>query len=213
MTEKTLESDPRREGSTPGPRTSTENTITNIDTSAASLHQHPSSSVLKRANSPIPEALDSFPMSRYRLNGYETQTVARKTTNFRLTRSQRTGVVFKEGKREAMTCGMVSPVRTKMSVWNAWKAEGDVYDYAACAHPAMDQCGIMRKVQWTHPPSANANWKNETATRPGYPKHASIIYALSAWLPKRGKGRTPMYESVPESFAFKMIRRIVLFRC
>lgn len=62
---------------------------------------------------PILDARESLAMSRYRLSGYDTNTVARKTTNFRLTSSQRTGVVLNQGKTEAMTCGMVSPV-------NAW---------------------------------------------------------------------------------------------
>jgi hypothetical protein len=59
------------------------------------------------------EARESLPISLYRLNGYETNTVARKTTNFLLTSNQRTGVVLNHGKMEAMTCGIVSPVEER----------------------------------------------------------------------------------------------------
>lgn len=47
----------------------------------------------------------------------------------------------------------------------------------------------------THPPKANANWKNDTAADPAGPKQ---------WY------MTPVYESLPLSFALMTTSRIVL---
>lgn len=133
--------------------------------------------VLREVDVPILDALESFPISRYRLNGYDTNTVAKKTTNFLLTSSQSTGVVLNDGKSEAMTCGMVSPVDARKDCQyqdEPWSEA--TYMITPHAHMLLRyQCSSASKENRTYPPSANANWKKDTATRPGYPKHASMI--------------------------------------
>lgn len=105
------------------------------------------------------EALESFPISRYRLNGYDTNTVAKKTTNFRLTRSQRTGVVLNEGKSEAMTCGMVSPVNArKERQYQDERWSEATYIITPHAHMLLRcQPSPVAEEKHAYPPSANAN--------------------------------------------------------
>lgn len=112
---------------------------------------------------PMLDARESLAISRYRLRGYDTNTVARKTTNFLLTSSQRTGWVLNEGKTDAMTCGMVSPVDTwaAMSVYaRTGGRRVDLYYDSACAHSVEGRYELIyQPVRFdpTHPPRAKAN--------------------------------------------------------
>lgn len=56
------------------------------------------SQLKKKKCSPIPEALDSLEMSRCKLNGKLTPTVANRITNVRFNSRESTGTVFRKGK-------------------------------------------------------------------------------------------------------------------
>ena len=55
------------------------------------------------------EKLHTFAMSRYNESGNETLRMKRTITARRSVNNQRKGVVGREGKSAARTCGMVSP--------------------------------------------------------------------------------------------------------
>lgn len=112
-------------------------------------------------------------------------TVQSTMTNWRLVNRLRTGIVGREGNKDRMTCGRVSPmmmpnahmprfldkiVKTELSSW------------------------FGKWWEFDQPPNANANWKNETAARPLEPKQWFMI---------------SMYEWLPLSFAFITMRRMV----
>lgn len=76
-----------------------------------SLSMSTDATMMIMPTSASPDARESLWMSRYSESGYETQIVQSAITNWRFVSSERPGTLYRFGKTERMTCGMVSPAR------------------------------------------------------------------------------------------------------
>lgn len=117
-------------------------------------------------------------------------------TNWRFVNRERTGTVWRLGKTERITCGIVSPAHSALATTERANAQALTYDDAKSTHSytTIYFSKAYGKTIVYSPPNAKANWKNDTAARPLEPKQWFMI---------------PMYEFWPLIFAFMTMRRIV----